>query len=183
MRGWQGQLQWESSPTRMSFTGQAGEFYGSGGGETGQRSSSLHHLPGSSHLLPGPLGPSPQTAKIIVLPSQRGGGESYLLWRILSGVQVTGAWDTLSQVWVGHPEPPGYKEECSLHDTQRRSGTWLHSGSQTQCKTTGQVKKCSRTAPPPVWEDALLRAAALWSRSTAHSRGQSVTSLIEEHWI
>lgn len=43
------------------------------------------------------------------------GGESYLLWRILSGVQVTGAWDTLSHVWAGHPEPPGYKDhKCSL---------------------------------------------------------------------
>lgn len=88
-----------------------------GEGETGQRPSSLYHLPGSSHLLPGPLGPSPQTAKIIVLPSRRGGGESYRLWRILSGVQVIGAWDTLGQVWVGHPEPQVPKTTSVLFTT------------------------------------------------------------------
>lgn len=142
VRGWQGRLQWESSPTRVSFTGLAGELCGAGGGETGQRPSNLHPLPG-------PPGPHPQTAKTMVLPSR--GGESYLLWRILSGVQVTGAWDTLSQVWVGHPEPPGYKDhKCSLQDTQRSSGTWVHSGSQTQREMNDQVKKqlhllCGRT--------------------------------------
>lgn len=74
VRSWQGQLQWESSPARV-FQSLAGEFYGAGGGETGQRSNCLHHFPGSSHHLPGPLGPHPQTAKTIVLPSWRGGGE------------------------------------------------------------------------------------------------------------
>lgn len=142
--GWQGQLQWEFGPTRVSFTGVAGELYGAGGGETGQRPSSSQYLPGFSYHLPGPLGPWSQTSKTIAFPSWRGGGDSYLLWRILSGVQATGVWDTLSQVWAGHPEPPGYRDhECSLHNTRRRSGTWVHSGSQTQCKMTGQVKKCS----------------------------------------
>lgn len=47
-----------------------------------------------------------QKAKTIAFLSLSGGGESYPAWRVLSGVQVTGVWDRLDQIWVRHPEPP-----------------------------------------------------------------------------
>lgn len=89
---------------------------------------------------------------------ERGRG-SYLLWGILSGVQVTGAWDTLSQEWVGHTLSHQVTKTMNVLFTTRdeQVGPGFTTGTQSQCKMTGQAEKHSPAAPPPLWEDALLR--------------------------